>query len=244
MFVRAELEESKRSQAQAVANDPALLALARDFLIASDRAGYAYQWTWLGLPIIQSPNDILAVQEIIWENKPDVVIETGIAWGGSIVLYASVLQLLGKGKVVGVDLNLMDHVRAQIMSYPFSDRIHLYAGSSIEPAIFDAVRAHIAPGQSVMLLLDSNHTHEHVLRELQLYAPLVTKGQYLVVSDTIVDDIPAQEHRPRSWGPGNNPKTALKAYLKETDRFEVDSHMNGKTLLTYSPDGYCRCLKD
>jgi cephalosporin hydroxylase len=96
----------------------------------------------------------------------------------------------------------------------------------------------------VMVLLDSNHTHEHVLRELRFYGPLVTKGQYLIVSDTIVEDIPTQEHRPRQWGPGDNPKTALRAYLQETDRFEVDAYASTKTLLTCSPDGYCRCIKD
>lgn len=244
MFIRDEFEADKRKNAEAQAKDDALRGIARDFVIESDKYGYGYQWTWLGLPMIQLPQDIVVTQEIIWECKPDVIIETGIAWGGSVVLYASILQLIGKGKVVAVDLNLMDHVSAQIMSYPFSDRIHLYKGSSTDPDIVSKIKSHVAPGQSVMVLLDSNHTHEHVLNELRLYGPLVTKGQFLIVSDTVVEDIPAQTHRPRPWAPGNNPKTGLRQYLTETDRFEVDAYVNRKLLLTYSPEGYCRCNKD
>lgn len=240
MFIRDDFEADKRKNAEAQSRDQNLRRSALDLIVKSDQYGYGYQWTWLGLPIIQLPQDIVVTQEIIWACKPDVIIETGIAWGGSVALYASMLQLIGKGKVVAVDLNLMDHVSQQIMAYPFSNRIHLYKGSSTDPEIVAKIKQHIEPGNTVMLLLDSNHTHEHVLEELRLYAPLVTKGQYLVVSDTIVEDIPIQEHRPRKWGPGNNPKTALNAYLAETGAFEVDRSINNKLLLTFTPDGYCR----
>jgi cephalosporin hydroxylase len=243
MFIREDLEKSKRETAAAAAKDTALRKTSLDFIVESDKHGYGYQWSWLGLPFIQMPQDIVATQELIWETKPDVIIETGIAWGGSVAFYASLLQLLGKGEVVGIDLNLYDHVAEQIMAFPFSNRIHLYKGSSTDPEIAKKAISHIKPGQSVMVLLDSNHTHQHVLDELRIYAPHVTKGQYLVVSDTVVEDIPQQEHRPRAWGPGDNPKTALRAYLKETDRFEVDPYVNAKLLLTYSPEGYCRCVK-
>lgn len=244
MFIRDDFELDKRKNARAQSQDGSLRDIARDFIVQSDKFGYGYQWTWLGLPIIQMPQDILLTQEIIWQCKPDVIIETGIAWGGSVVLYASLLQLLGKGKVVAVDLNLMDHVTTQIMAYPFSERINLYKGSSVDGDIVAGIKAHIEPGQSVMVLLDSNHTHDHVLKELELYAPLVTKGQHLVVLDTIIEDMPAQGHRPRPWGPGNNPKTALSAYMKSTERFVVDDYLNSKLLLTYAPGGYCRCVKD
>lgn len=244
MFIREDFEADKRQNAQGQSHDTVLRDVARDFIIRSDKYGYGYQWTWLGLPVIQMPQDIVVTQEIIWECKPDVIIETGIAWGGSVVLYASILQLIGKGNVVAVDLNLMDHVTAQIMAYPFSNRIHLYKGSSADSDIVTQVKSHIEPGQSVMVLLDSNHTHDHVLQELNLYAPLITKGQFLVVSDTVVDNIPPQDHRPRPWGPGNNPKTALATYLKSTDRFIVDEYLNSKLALSYSPEGYCRCVKD
>ncbi|MEH2526354.1 MULTISPECIES: cephalosporin hydroxylase family protein [unclassified Bradyrhizobium] len=243
MFDRVEFDRQNLTRAAEMSRDDGLRKRALDLVIESDKYGYGYQWTWLGLPIIQLPQDIVATQEIIWKSKPDVIIETGIAWGGSVALYASLLQLIGKGKVVAVDLNLMDHVSDQIMSYPFSDRIHLYKGSSTDPQIVSKVQTHIEPGQSVMVLLDSNHTHQHVLEELRIYAPLVTKGQYVVVSDTVVEDIPAQTHRTRPWGPGDNPKTALHAYLKESKRFEIDQEINRKLLLTYTPDGYARCVE-
>lgn len=244
MFNREELEAAKKKNGEAQYNDGALRKLALDFVVESDKYDYGYQWTWLGLPFIQMPQDIVATQEIIWETKPDVIIETGIAWGGSTVFYASLQQLLGKGKVLAVDLNLRDHVAKQMMGYPFSDRINLYQGSSTDPAIVNQIKAQIEPGQSVMVLLDSNHTHEHVLDELRIYAPLVSKGQYLVVSDTIIETLPPTKHRPRPWGRGNNPMSALKAYLKETDRFVTDETVNRKLLTTFTPEGYLRCIKD
>jgi cephalosporin hydroxylase len=244
MFNREEFEAAKKKNAEAQSSDSTLRQLALDFIVESDKYDYGYQWTWLGLPYIQMPQDILATQEIIWENKPDVIIETGIAWGGSTVFYASLLQLLGKGKVLAVDLNLREHVSKQIMGYPFSDRIHLHTGSSTDPSVVAKIKAHIEPGQSVMVLLDSNHTHDHVIDELRIYAPLVTKGQFLVVSDTIIETLPPTKHRPRPWGPGNNPMSALKTYLKETDRFVIDETVNRKLLTTFTPEGYLRCIKD
>ncbi len=243
MFKRDDFEADKRRNAQAQYEDKGLRKRAFEFLVESDKYDYGYQWTWLGLPFIQMPQDIVVTQEIIWQNKPDVIIETGIAWGGSIAFYASLLQLIGKGTVVGVDLNLMDHVSAQIMALPCSDRIHLYKGSSTEPSTMNKIRTHIKPGQSVMVVLDSNHTHEHVLEELKIYGPLVTQGQYLVAADTVIEDIPPQSHRRRPWGPGNNPKTALKAYLAQTDRFAVDETIDARLLMSFTPQGYCRCVK-
>jgi cephalosporin hydroxylase len=243
LFIRKDFEADKRRNAQAQSQDAALRAVAHDFIVRSDQYDYGYQWTWLGLPVIQLPQDIVLTQEIIWECKPDLIIETGIAWGGSVILYASMLQLIGKGEVVAVDLNLMDHVAAQIMAYPFSERIHLYKGSSTDPDIVARIKSHVTPGRSVMVLLDSNHTGDHVSAELVRYAPLVTKGQFLVVSDTIIEDLPPHPQRPRHWGPGNNPKTALQKYLKTTDRFVVEDYPNAKPLLTFTPGGYCRCVK-
>lgn len=243
MFDREQFEKDKRANAASQAADVALRRLALDFLVQSDRHHYGYQWTWLGLPVVQMPQDILVTQEIIWDTKPDLVIETGIAWGGSIVLYASILQLLGKGRVVGIDRVLPDKNRQEIMKYPFSKRITLIEGSSVDSNVVVQVKEQVGADDRVMVLLDSNHTHDHVLEELRLYAPLVTPGQFLVVSDTIVEDIPAQTHRPRPWGPGDNPKTALRAYLSETTCFEEDEYINAKLLLSYSPNGYCRRVR-
>jgi cephalosporin hydroxylase len=243
MFDRPAFEKEKRETARAQYDDQKLQSMALDLLVESDKYGYGYQWTWLGMPVIQLPQDIIATQEIIWQTKPDVIIETGIAWGGSIVMYASLQQLIGKGKTIAVDRVLPEQNIDLIKGYPFSDRIHLLQGSSTDPEIVQAISSMVDPGDSVMVLLDSNHTHEHVLEELRLYAPLVTPGQYLVVSDTIVEDIPAQEHRPRPWGPGDNPKTALWEYLGETDRFEEDAYINAKLLTTFTPNGYMKCVK-
>jgi cephalosporin hydroxylase len=243
MFDRQKLESEKLQTAQSQSIDAELQKKALDFVISSDKHGYAYQWTWLGLPMIQLPADIVVTQEVIWNTKPDVIIETGVAWGGSILMYASLMQLYGKGKVIGIDLNLHEHVADQIMAYPFSSRIQLYKGSSTDESIVAKVKTHIMAGDKVMVILDSNHTHEHVLNELRAYGPLVTKDSYLIVSDTIVEDIPPQTHRPRPWGPGNNPKTALFEYLKESDKFQIDEYVNSKLLTTFSPLGYVKCIK-
>jgi cephalosporin hydroxylase len=160
-----------------------------------------------------------------------------------VILYASLLELIGKGEVVAVDLNLFDHVAAQIMAHPFSKRIHLYKGSSTDDAVVTKVVSHVKSADKVMVLLDSNHTHQHVLAELRIYAPLVTKGQFLVVCDTHVEDL-AMPHRPkRPWGKGNNPKTAMLAYLETTDRFQVDPEIENKLLMTFAPGGYLRCVR-
>ncbi len=223
--------------------DTALRDKAIDIFAHADQYNYAYQWTWLGVPMIQLPSDIVALQEVIWETRPDVIVETGVAWGGSIVYQASILELIGKGEVIGIDVTIPENNREAMAAYGFSRRINLIEGSSVDPDIFAEVTGRISPGSSVMVILDSNHTHEHVLAELELYAPLVTPGQYLVCADTVVEDIPPQDHRPRPWGPGNNPKTALLAYLEGTDRFEADTYIHNKLLITCSDGGYLRCIK-
>lgn len=244
MFDRAQFENDKRNNAARQARDKDLQDAALSLAVNSDHYHYVYQWTWLGLPLIQLPADIVGTQEIIWETKPDLIIETGIAWGGSIVMWASLLHLIGKGEVIGIDVALPQKNIDEIMKYPFSqERITLIHNSSIAAETLEQVRARIKPGMSVMVILDSNHTHAHVLEELRLYAPLVTSGQYLIVSDTIVDLIPPQKHRARPWGPGDNPGTALDAYLLETDRFERDGYVNDKMLMTCSPGGYLRCVR-
>lgn len=242
MFDRKAFEDERKRHAAAQNEDGALQKLALTFLEKADRLNYFYHWNWLGLPIIQSPEDIIAVQEIIWETQPDLIIETGIAWGGSVVLYASILELIGKGRVAAIDKVLPETNIQSIMKYPFSKRIHLFEGSSTDPSIFQQVRDLIKPEDKVMVLLDSNHTHEHVYDELELWGPLVSKGQYLVVSDTLVEDIPAQTHRPRPWGPGNNPKTAVQKYLQETDRFTLANSYHQKALLSCTRDGYLKCI--
>lgn len=241
---RQDFEIQRRRDAARMGGDEALTKKAVDMTSHADRYSYSYMWNWLGLPIIQMPPDIVVLQEIIWENAPQVVIETGIARGGSVILYSSILELLGEGHVVAVDVDIRAHNRQAIEDHPLSRRIRLVEGSSTDEKTFAEVREQVGDAERVMVVLDSDHTHDHVLAELRLYAPLVTSGQFLVVADTLVEEIPEQHHRPRNWGPGNNPKTALDEYLNEDDRFEIDTFINDKLLMTSSRDGYLRRVTD
>jgi cephalosporin hydroxylase len=171
------------------------------------------------------------------------VIETGIARGGSVILSASLLELLGEGRVVAVDIDIRSHNRTAIDSHPCGGRVELIEGSSTDPRIIQRIKGYAEGVERVMVILDSNHTHDHVLAELEAYAPLVTEGQFLVVADTAIELIPVQEHRPRPWGPGNNPLTALNAYVRDDPAFEPDPYINAKLLYTSSPGGYLRRIR-
>ncbi len=240
MFDRDEFNQQKKRNIETAFNDKKLHDLAIKFITKSDQHNYAYNWTWLGLPVIQMPEDIVLIQEIIADIKPDVIIETGIAWGGSIVLYASILELLGNGKVIGIDVVLPQKNIDQIMKYAFSERIHLIEGSSTDQKILKQVQDLIAASDKVMVILDSNHTHEHVFNEIQLYKDFVSKDSYLVVSDTIVEEIPIQLHRPRSWGHGNNPRTAADLFLKSETFFSRDNEYNKKAINSFTRNGYLK----
>jgi cephalosporin hydroxylase len=183
------------------------------------------------------------MQEIIWKIKPDLIIETGIAHGGSLIFYASMLELLGgNGQVVGIDIDIRKHNRVEIEKHPMFKRITMIEGSSTEEKIVEEVRR-LAEGKKVLVCLDSNHTHEHVLCELELYAPLVSVGNYCVVFDTIIEDMPAGSFSDRPWDKGKNPKTAVYEFLKNNDYFEIDKNIENKLLITVAPDGYLRRIK-
>jgi cephalosporin hydroxylase len=235
-------EAECQAEISAQGQDEKLKGLARDFFNESAKHKYSYHFSWMGRPIIQLPQDMMAMQEIIWEVKPDLVIECGIAHGGSIIYYASLLELQGHGDVLGIDLDIRPHNREAIESHPMSKRISMIEGSSIDLSIVEQVRK-IAAGKKVILVLDSNHTHEHVLEELRLYAPLVSVGSYCVVMDTVVEDMPPEFFPDRPWGPGDNPKTAVWAYLEESNSFEIDYQMQNKLLVTVAPDGYLRRVR-
>jgi cephalosporin hydroxylase len=237
---RQQFEADKRVQAAAMAADTGLSQRALALAFEADRYAYSYQWTWLGLPIIQMPPDIMAIQELLWAHRPQLVIETGIARGGSVIFLSSILQLIGEGGVLAIDIDIRPHNRCAIEDHPMADRIVMIEGSSIDPDVVAEVYRRAAGIERVMVILDSNHTHEHVLAELEAYAPLVTPGQFLIVADTAIDDLPIQDHRPRPWGPGDNPKTALSEYRTRHPEFEPDAYVNAKLLLTSSPGGYLR----
>lgn len=214
------------------------------FITNTGRLNYTYNFDWLGLPIIQFPQDMVAVQEIIWKTKPDLIIETGVARGGSLILNASILHLLnGDGKVVGIDIDIRPHNREAIENHPLAHRIELIQGSSIDEEVLQQAKSHMKKNDRVMVILDSNHTHEHVLKELELYSPLVSKNCYLLVMDTVIDDMPDDYFPDRPWGKGDNPKTAVHEFLKKSDRFEIDEAIHNKLLITVAPDGYLKCIK-
>ena len=204
---------------------------------------YTYNFTWLGRPIIQVPEDMVAIQELIWRVRPQLVIETGIAHGGGLVLHASILELIGAGEVLGIDIDIREHNRAEIEAHPLAHRITMLEGSSVAEELLGEVRR-IAAGMSpVMVVLDSNHTHEHVLAELEAYGPLVGEGSYLIVLDTAIEDLPEGLYPDRPWGKTSNPKTAVWEFLKAHDEFAIDREFEDKLLLSIAPDGYLKRVR-
>ena len=215
------------------------LALFREV----SRYRYSYNFSWLGRPIIQFPQDIVAMQEIIWRVKPDLIIETGIAHGGSLIFWSSMLHLLGgDGRVVGIDIEIRPGNREELEKHPLFSRITLVEGSSIEPVIVERVRTLAAGRRRVLVVLDSNHAHGHVLRELQLYSPFVRRGSYLVVFDTIVEDMPDDFATERPWGKGNNPKTAVREFLEHGRQTAAPASVGGGAALQPIAIGAIECL--
>ncbi len=238
-------EEEKREYINLLSNDKNLQKDSLTWLSNASVHKYSYNFSWMGRPIIQFPQDIVAMQEIIWKVKPQLIIETGIAHGGSLIFYASMLELLGgDGMVVGIDIDIRARNRIEIEKHPMYKRIKMIQGSSIEKDVVSQVYE-IAKGSSpILVVLDSMHTHAHVLGELRAYSPLVTNDSYLVVFDTVIEDMPEDFFQDRPWGKGNNPKTAVWEFLKSNDRFEVDKEVENKLLITVAPNGYLKCIKD
>ena len=240
-----DFEVEKRVAIENMANDGNLRLLTNHWFIESCKYKYSYNFTWLGRPIIQFPQDVIAMQEIIWQVKPDLIIETGIAHGGSLIFYASMLELLGgNGQVLGIDIDIREHNRVEIEKHPMFKRIKMIEGSSIDDNVAQQVYDFAKNKKQVLVILDSNHTHNHVLKELQLYSPLVAKDSYLVVFDTVIEDMPEDFFSDRPWGKGNNPRTAVWEFLKTNDRFIIDKDIENKLLITVAPDGYLKCVKD
>lgn len=238
-----EFEEEKAKLIEANAHNEALMKAAYKFNVESNRAKYSYNFSWMGRPIIQYPQDMIAMQEILWKLKPDLIIETGIAHGGSLVYYASILELVGKGEVLGIDIDIREHNRVKIENHPMFKRIKMIQGSSVDNSIVEEVKAHTKGKSTILVSLDSNHTHDHVLKEMELYSPFVTVGSYLVVFDTIVEDLPGDLYPDRPWGVGNNPKSAVHEFLKMNGDFVIDKEVDHKLLVSVAPEGYLKRLK-
>jgi cephalosporin hydroxylase len=254
----SQFAKEREARIESYAHDDTFSRLSLDWTRESMARMYVYNFDWLGRPIIQYPQDIVAFQEIVWRVKPDLIIETGIAHGGSLVLSASLLALLDlceeetndtpetgklKRKVLGIDIDIRAHNKAAIEAHPLSKRIEMIEGSSTSVEVLDRVRT-IAKGYpNILVCLDSNHTHEHVLAELNGYAPLVTVGSYCIVFDTVVENLPKDFFANRPWNPGNSPKSAVCEYLKGDTPFEIDSGVHAKLGVTVAPGGYLRRVR-
>ncbi len=251
-----EFEDQKEARINSFGSDEAFKKMSLAWVEESMRKSYVYNFSWMNRPIIQYPQDMIAMQELIWEVKPDLIIETGIAHGGSLIMNASFLAMLDycealeknelldpnkpKRKVLGIDIDIREHNRKAIEAHPMANRIDMIQGSSISAETIAQVKEYAKNYKKILISLDSNHTHDHVLAELQAYAQLTSKGSYCVVFDSFVEDVPADVFENRPWGPSNNPKTAVWEYLKTHPEFEVDKSIENKLLITVAPDGYLK----
>lgn len=238
---KTEKFENERAERIATQSDDSFKKQSIDWAKTAMDKQYVYNFEWMGRPIIQFPQDIMAMQELIWKIQPDLIIETGIAHGGSLIFSASMLELIGKpAEVVGIDIDIREHNKLEIETHPMFKRIRLIEGSSTAPEVVQQVVALAENKNNVMVILDSMHTHQHVLDELNAYAPLVSKGSYIVVLDTFIEDLPEGYFENRPWDVGNNPKTAVHQYLKSDQSFEIDHTYDDKLMITVAPDGFLK----
>jgi len=256
MDPRTEFEGQRARNLAGLSRDDSLIAVTRQWMIGANRHWYTYNFDSLGRPIIQYPQDMVAVQELIWQLSPDLIIETGIAHGGSLINNASMLALLdlcdaiesgvtidprvSHRRALGIDIDIRPHNRAAIEAHPMSSRITMIEGSSADQDVIAQVTEIASSHEKIMVLLDSNHTHDHVLQELRAYAPLTSVGSYCIVYDTVIEDMPRGSFPDRPWDVGNNPKTAVWEYLKEHPEFTIDRLITDKLQITVAPDGYLK----
>ncbi len=231
--------KEKKARIASYSKKTGLLKAGRDFLIESLKEKYSYNFNWLGLPIFQYPQDMVLLQEIIWKTRPDLIIETGIARGGSLIFYASLLEMIGNnGIIAGIDIDLREHNKTRILAHPLSHRIRFIEASSIGKEAMDAVNKLAMGKENIMVVLDSNHTHDHVLKELELYTPFVSPGCYCIVFDTIIEDMAAGSYPDRPWDKGDNPKTAVDQFLRGNTDFYNDGQMELKAVITAAKGGF------
>lgn len=236
--------QEKRERIESLSSDIEFQRLSNHWRTAALERKYMNNFSWMGRPLIQLPTDMIGMQEIIWAVKPDLIIETGVAHGGSLIFYASLLESIGNGRVLGVDIDIRPHNRLAIESHVMAKRVSLIEGSSIDGEVIDRVRKQAKGKSRVLVCLDSNHTHDHVLAELNAYAGMVSVGSYCVVFDTFVEDMPDDYRwKNRPWGKGNNPKTAVWEWIKEHPEFEIDKSVENRLLITSAPDGFLRRTK-
>ena len=247
---KKDLKFEKRNERfiNSMSKDPIVKKLSDKWFMICHKYEYSYHFTWLGLPIIQYPQDIIAMQEIIWKIKPDLIIETGIARGGSLILSASILELIGHGTVLGIDVDIKEFNKKNIKKNHLAKRISMIQGSSIDKKVVNQVKKLAKGKKRILLFLDSDHSFEHVLTELKSYSSLIKKGSYIVVFDTVIENFPnnwLKKHGiDRPWNKANNPKMAVKEFLKINKRFKIDTDIEKKLLVTVAPKGFLKCIKN
>jgi cephalosporin hydroxylase len=244
IITKDEFLQINEQAAREMSLDKDFQAKALEVLVEADHHRWIHQNTWFGEPLLNLPQDMFAIQDIIWRTRPEYIIEVGVAWGGGMLFEATLLEILGGQKVIGIDIFIPPDLRQRLSSHgKLSERLVLIEGSSTAADTLAQVEALLGGSRKVLVILDSYHTHEHALNELRSYAPLIEKGQYLICGDTVVERIPPQLHRTRPWGPGNNPATAVKEFLSLTDRFAVDEKIDQRLLLSCHPGGYLQAVK-
>ena len=237
-------QKVKNKNIGAMGKDKELKKKSMDWMIYSEKYKYTYNFEWMGRPIIKYPNDMVIQQEIIWKLKPDLIIETGIAHGGSLIFTASMMKMMDiKGEVVGVDIDIREHNKKLIEDHPLYNMITMYEGDSTSEEIVEKVEKHIKGKKTIMVFLDSFHTEEHVLKELNIYSKFVTTGSYCVVLDTFIEFFPQGYFSERPWDVGNNPYTATKKFLSENNKFNIDTELTNKVMITETIDGYLKRIR-
>lgn len=253
-----EFKQQCRNEIAEQRGSESLQSLTRQWMDESVKTNYSYHFEWLGRPVIQYPQDIVGIQQLLWTVQPDLIIETGIARGGSLIFYASILELIAQcggslnAKVLGIDIDIRDHNKKEILAHPMAKRIEMIQGSSIDSTIAEQAKHRAKSAEKILICLDSNHTHDHVLEELRLYAPLVSLDSYVIVFDTIIEDLPGNLIGDRPWTKGNNPKTAVFEYLREIEKndirsedghrlkFEINGHFESQLQITAAPSGFLK----
>ena len=244
IITKDEFLKINEQSAREMSSDKELQTKALEVLVEADRHRWVHQGSWFGEPLLNLPQDMFALQDIVWRTKPEFIIEVGVAWGGSLLYEAMLLEILGGQKVIGVDIFIPPDLRERLANHgKLSERLVLVEGSSTAEDTLDQIKAILNGSRKVLVILDSYHTHDHVLNELRSYEQFIEKGQYLICGDTVVERIPAQVHRTRPWGPGNNPATAVKEFITECDRFVVDEKIDQRLLFSCHPGGYLQAVK-
>lgn len=245
IITKEEFLELNEQAASKMGSNTDLQTKALEVFSEADKNRWVHQSTWFGEPVLNLPQDMFALQDIVWRTKPDFIIEIGVAWGGGLLFNSMLLEMIGGKKVIGVDIFIPSDLRERLASHGrLSERLELIEGSSTSSDTISQIKTLLEGSKEVLVILDSHHTHEHVMNELEAYSNFVGKGQYLICGDTIINYIPQQDHRPRPWGPGNNPATAVKEFLSKNHRFEIDKKIDNRLLFSCHPGGYLKAIKD